>query len=314
MSFLQNVGFSGMKVVMNMDKESREWGPTAPPDGATGVLVKRIRNQRPSARFGVDRYFSEPGIYESDGAWIVQMDDPELGNMDFKGFKTGFHLGASTFDVHPESVEAYNERANRLWHDPVNRQKIVSSFDQESILDNRVKVADLPETKAWELDELIVSPAVHQSEEEVKKLVVSSINYDWGDEPVYSVQALDAKGSSLYMIHVRESAVVEVIRGNVWKYEHGEPLTFKSLEEEDGFFKGLGQAREVANPETGLYSWTLEEFLEAVKNDVVDCMTNGFIPLTQVRSISAYRFTDRELGDRLREATLAGFGINAPSP
>lgn len=307
MSFLNQCAFQGMKVVMKMDKETRYWGRKGPPDGATGALFKRFRYIEYRDRFGIDRYFSEPGIYERDGGWSVVMDDPSLGDV-VDGFQTPMVSAGYDFEVHADSLDEYNRRCEELWHEPVNRLKTISSFDQEAILDNRVRLGDLPETRAWLLDTLIPVDGVRDEDRDLR-FVVTRINYH-SDVLYYDVTAYNEEGRSCFSTGFRDEDIKEVVRGNVWKLEHGEPLVFADLQEEASFAKGLGKAREVRNPKSGLYSWTLEEFLAAIKADIVDCMTNGIMPFTTTRRINAYRYEDRDLGERLRQATIKGFDLD----
>jgi hypothetical protein len=155
MSFLENVAFEGMRVVMKMDKEARYWGRKGPPDGAEGTLVGRQRYRAYKSRFGIDRYGFEPGVYEQDGTWLVKMDDPAHGDIEVSGVPTGIYHGSGDFDVAEGSRAEYNERADKLWHIPVNREKTVSYREQEGILSNRRMVSELPESLAWERDTVI---------------------------------------------------------------------------------------------------------------------------------------------------------------
>ena len=307
MSFLNQCAFEGMKVVMKMDKEARYWGRKGPPDGSTGTLFKRMRYVEYRERFGNDRYFSEPGIFERDGSWYVVMDDPSLGDV-IDGFESPLVLAGYDFEVHESSLAEYNRRCDELWHEPVNRLKTISSFDQEAILDNRVRVGDLPETRAWVLDTLIPADGVWDEDKDLR-FVVTRINYH-ANLLYYDVTAYNEQGRSQFSTSLRDENIKDIIRGNLWKLEHNQPLVFADINEEGTFAKGLGKFREIPNPKSGLYSWSLEEFLAAVKADLVDCMTNDFVPFTTHRSISAYRCTDRDLGERLRQETIKGFDVN----
>lgn len=307
MSFLHPVAFQGMKVVMKMDEEARSQGRKGPPDGATGTLFKRIRYIEYRQRYGNDRHFSEPGIYERDGSWFVVMDDPTQGNV-IDGFETPLILAGSDFDVHESSRAEYQRRLAELWNEPVNLLKTISAFDQEAMLDNRVRIGDLPETKAWQLDTLIPLDG-SRDEHSGLRFVVANVCYHI-DVLHYDVVAFDHEGRSCFSTTFRDEHIKEIVRGNLWKSEHNEPLVFADLNEEATFAKGLGKCHQLANPATGLYRWTLDEFSEAVKADRADGMTDGYIPFTSTTSIRVFRFTDRELGERVRQETLKGFGLD----
>jgi hypothetical protein len=307
MSFLNQCAFVGMKVVMKMDEEARNLGRKGPPDGSTGELVKRVRYTEYRENYGIDRYFSEPGIYERDGSWFVLMDDRTLGEV-VDGLQTPLVMAGYDFEVHADSLDEYNRRCEELWHEPVNRLKTISSFDQESILDNRVRIGDLPETQAWILDTIIPVDGLRDEDKDLR-FVVTRINYH-SEVLCYDVTAYNEEGRSCFSTFFRDEHIKEIVRGNLWKLENGEPLTFQSIQDEATFAKGLGKAREVRNPKSGRYSWTLDEFLAAIKADLVDCMTNGVLPFATKPRISAYRYEDRDLGERLRQETIKGFDLN----
>jgi hypothetical protein len=217
-------------------------------------------------------------------------------------------LAGGDFEVHESSLAEYNRRCDELWHEPVNRLKTINSFDQEAILDNRVRIGDLPETRAWVLDTLIPTDGLRDEDQDLR-FIVTRINY-YADILYYDVTAYNEEGRSQFSTGFRDEDIKEIIRGNLWKSEHGQPLIFADLNEEGSFAKGLGKFREIPNPKSGRYKWSLGEFLAAVKADQVDCMTNGFIPFSTKRSISAYRCTDRDLGERLRQETIKGFSLD----
>jgi hypothetical protein len=306
MSFLNQCAFEGMRVVMKMDKEARDHGRKGPPDGATGKLFFRIRHTEYMDRYGIDRNFSEPGIYERDGAWYVLMDDPTQGEV-IDGFYTPMVLGGSDFEVHESSLAEYKKRCDELWHEPVNRLKTISSFEQETILNNRVRIGDLPETNAWQLDTLVPVDGLRDEDKDLR-FVVTRINY-YSNVLYYDVVALNDEGRSCFSTAFRDEDIKEIVRGNLWKSEHNEPLVFADLVEEANFAKGLGKCRQLVNPACGLYKWTLDECMEAVKSDQADGMTNGIIPFTSTRRINVFRFTDRELGERVRQQTIIGFDL-----
>jgi hypothetical protein len=198
MSFLNQCAFPGMKVVMKMDEEARYWGRKGPPDGATGVLFKRDRLTEYSERFGLDRCFSEPGIYQRDGSWFVVMDDPSLGDV-VDGFQTPIVLAGSDFEVHPDSLDEYVRRSEELWHEPVNRLKTISMFDQQAILDNRVRIGDLPETKAWILDTIIPIDGLRDEDRDLR-FVVTRINYH--SEIGYSSRMVETPSDDFMNVNV----------------------------------------------------------------------------------------------------------------
>jgi len=61
-----------------------------------------------------------------------------------------------------------------------------------------------------------------------------------------------------------------------------------------------------------LYTWTLKEMLIAIRDGKVDGFTadRGIFGMSTDIHHWAYRFNDRELGERVRQATLEGFRDN----
>lgn len=323
MSFFDYCAYKGMKVVMKMDKEARSWGRKGPPDGATGTLLQRIRHLEYRQHFGLDRVFSEPGVFERDGTWIVLMDNPEHGEVIRPGelfrmtgseesLQSPIFVGSSDFDVHPDDQAEYDRRFQEFWHKPVNQEKTISSFDQQRKLDNCVRIGDLPLTNAFQLDTITFKDGLRDEDKDLT-FVVRSINYSSpsdGNDVTYNLDAVDADGRSIFSTMIGNDPIKAIHRGNLWKHLHDQPVDFKDIGEEADFARGLGGAVNIPNPASGLYSWTLDEFLDAVQNDVADCMTNGFIPFTDRRAISVYRYKDRDLGERLRQTTMGGFAVS----
>jgi len=184
----------------------------------------------------------------------------------------------------------------------------------------------LPELKFWEGD-IVLCPLVTKNGNKfwnLNEIMVVSINYsylnwtrnDGSPMPEYDIGVVGHDGCTTA---VNETDLTLVRRGNVWKYFNGEKPVFADLKEEVSFFHMLGHSDEVRNPATQLYKWTLSEALEAIREGTVDAFTGDYgflgteenIRISAYRfryvRISAYRFRDRELGERVRAATLAGF-------
>ena len=116
---------------------------------------------------------------------------------------------------------------------------------------------------------------------------------------------------------VRPTNLKLVSRGNVWKYYHNEPLEFADLREEAEFYHNIGRTKEVRNPKDDLYHWDdyagkvsePVEALQAIKDGLGDSMNVGSLfGLMSSPRITVYKFLDREVGERVRKATLEGFG------
>jgi hypothetical protein len=174
-----------------------------------------------------------------------------------------------------------------------------------------IRLGYLPETKFCEQDNVRVRFPHDGSEHE---MVIGHINYQYmhkrrGDGspwPFYDVLYTEGGSTS-----VEESWIELVERGNVWRYYTNQPLVFADLKEEAKFFQFVGQTEEVCNPKNGLYSWTREEVLEAIKEGTVHGFSyiSGFFGSGFI--IGARRFNDEALGERIAKATLEGCGIVA---
>ena len=65
-------------------------------------------------------------------------------------------------------------------------------------------------------------------------------------------------------------ALTLIERGNIWKLEHGESLSFGSLEEEADFYKSLGMSRKLVNTKEEDGLWSMKEAFDMLSLDMVD--------------------------------------------
>lgn len=284
---LSNIIRVGDRVVF---KQPKDYYPSKddPADGMQGTVVGKERYIDYRARFGF--VIMQEGVYQVDGCPQVAWDDGN--NTTYRGHD----LEMVDADEYKRRLNAYHERKkNESW----------IAIDAE--LDNRVRIGDLPETKAWEQDFVRVT-----SRHGIEYGVIEGIEYHWLRDDVkeisYRFRIVDAdKNETGGTTYARESEIEVLERGNVWKYFHNEPLSFKDLKEEASFYAGLGQSTEVRNPANGLYSWTLAEAMQAIKDDLIDSISVGSVPFAMTSRINVTRFENRDLGKRLQAATLEGF-------
>lgn len=309
---LNNIALPGMKVVMNMDSYTRSYrGKDTPPNGTVGILAYRNRSVFFKERIGSHIGAYTPGVYAEDTSW----------NVIWEGQCKVHSISSTDVEIHPDDKNRYDERAETLWYGPVINDKIIGYATREKELDNSVRIQDLPETKFYEGDVVESQTERFHASNEGFEFVISRINYSFTQ---YMQEANDDRGQ-LYdgtwidpktgeyarrgsLIGVCDKHYNLVRRGNVWKHYHGETPEFRSLVEEATFYSSLGYRQEVRNPASGLYLWSLEEFKQAVKDGIVDCMTMGGLLLPHDR-INAYRFINRDLGERLRQETVKGFSL-----
>lgn len=276
----------GDDVTIKVPADSRGWGYNPAPDGTKGTIIGfETIDYGYTCNFG-----KKPGVY-LNGSWPkVQL---ETGNV----------ISISSFyvELKPGLFEA---RRNAYWS---------LSDDERHALGEKDRVGNLPDTKLWPGDKVRgINDQIQSLIQPGKELVISRINYGWmhskrndgSPMPFYEVSDELMGG---WHVSANDDELELIERGNVWKYHHNEPTQFADLEEEGKFFKLLGHTSDVRNPSNGLYSWTLEEALEALRNGTAHGITvsGGMFGSNPITGVIKYR--DEELGKRVAETTLKGF-------
>jgi hypothetical protein len=266
--------------------------PGDPAGNAQGVCVARERITMYEDRVGL--CIRKPGVYELNGPVIVQWDDGTTST------PNGWLL--HMIDKDEEQSRRAQKRAET---NDSNWADVDAKYEE------RVWIRELPVTNAWEGDFVRVKRERFGMKESYG--FIERIDYymmeQSGGQAKYSYSITDefkeVQGGSTY---ATEDEVEIIERGNVYKYFNNEPIQFADLREEAAFFKSLGHCKEVRNPATSTYRWTLEEVIKAIADDIVDCFNMESVPFSfGTQSIRAQRFTDRELGGRLRATSLEGF-------
>ena|SRR5476651_204697 len=286
----------GDRVVFRIDhKEEYYKSEGDPADGMQGECVGRERVTVFEDRVGL--CIRKPGVYEVDGQAIVKWDDGTTTEPN--GWKLKM---IDTAEEKRRYAVKRAESTDDTW------------AEVDAKYEHRVFLRDLPVTKAWEGDFVRVSCKRFNMEAEYG--IIERIDYYRmkqevsSGKPMYSYRICDANKNVLGGTTYAKEDDIEIIEhGNVYKHFNNEPIQFADLREEAAFFKWLGHCKEVRNPATRTYSWSLEEVLKAIADDLVDCFNMESLPFsfTNTQTIRAQRFTDRELGARLRAETLAGF-------
>jgi len=273
----------GDEVVFKVDPETRRWTNTYKdvPDGTKGVVC-RIHDA--IMYYGRTRVLVHaPGVYHTKGGVTILLPDGRLVPGNYSVTMT-------------DQVEQ-------------KRRDVLKRNERGVFKETYTRLGDLPPTPFWEEDKVLVRR--HDGDTE---LVVKNINYRQlheRNEDGSRCNAYEVHHSEGWQTGASEDTMELVERGNVWKYHHGEPLSFKTLAEEAAFFTTIGRTEEVRNPESELYHWTLEQALQAIKNGIGHGFTNGIIPFANKRSISVKRFLDEDLGRRVAAETLRGFSVVA---
>lgn len=293
MAFVDRLMVPGDRVIMKMDKESRSYrGDEYPPDGTLGTFLgcKRVTIYR--SRVGNDAHFYEPGIYECDGVAIIKWDN---GSDKVDGWS------------HEMLDKTEYKRRFEAWHAIKDKP--------HDFGEHVVRVGDLPETRFWEGDIVALrDPRGHV----LNRLSVDSIEFNWGrnkDGFAYRVNWVDENNvyAKFGSTHCRSSELKLIERGNVWKEEHGGTLVFANLQQEAGYAKWRGRTEDIRNPANGLYRWSKDEVLAAIQDGIVDAfnLSSDMFSVFQNDRVNAIRFKNRDLGERVRQETMLGFGMSA---
>ena len=297
----------GDNVIVTIPEDNRSWGYNPVPDGSVG----KVTGFGEISYSHTQSFGQEPGVYENK-CWVDI------------SFKDGSTHNISNCFLEMKDKKEYDKRL-----------KVFRKRQEEEgyYFGDKNKLRDLPETPFWEGDfvhakqrgQLIVvtdanvfdsSGNVAKEHVDIDTFVVCRIDYNWlgrfcndGVTP-YPAYSISSSMSGGWSTSCREDEMTLVARGNVWKYYHGEPITFKDLKEEADFYRMIGKTKEVRNPKSMLYSWILEEALEAIKKGIAHGFTmGGSFFCTDQNRISVLRFENEEVGKRVALATLEGFNI-----
>ena len=273
----------GDKVLIDIPQESRDWGYNPAANGTIGVIVgfSTIDYGR------IGNYGHKPGIYHNRSWPKIELP-------------TGEVIYISACHLAPFDKTKYDRKAKQS----------LRTLDKN---DDFINV--LPETKFWEHDE--VKPISQRAIEHLSRydrIFVVRIDYGRIDEkvndgspwPIYDVSS-DIHGG--WYTSFREDDFELVKRGNVWNYYHNLPLNFGSLKEKANFYQVIGRTKEVRNPANKLYSWTLEEALQAIQDGIAHSINVAHGLFGGGPSTRVEWFLDEEVGKEVAKATLEGFGI-----
>jgi hypothetical protein len=294
MSFTENVMRVGDEVIFNRGEDYYAQKGDPVKDRTKGVIVGKNRVLHYSPRIG-SYSARKPGIYEIDRGAIVEWED-------------GTTSSPNMWKVSMTDKAEYNRRLsdaraerNTEGHDVVDDR-----------LENRTFIADLPVTRAWERDFIKFT---FRGRSEFEYGIVQSIEYDDVSSDritTYRVQCVNkyrqVEGGTTY---VRENMLEVVERGNVYRYFNGEPTFFLSLKDEAQFFIDLGHLQSIPfqQERSVTYSWDVDDAVAALETGEVDLLVGDDGPFAYGRMrINVYKFNDRVLGERMRQASLRMFG------
>lgn len=277
----------GDRVVMQMDKEARNWGRKGVPDGTCGTVIGFNRYERYVPRIG--GFGRPPGRYMCNGVGIVAWD---TGSADTPG------AGDLRWAENPHDLDRVR-RTDKMWND---------AFETNQFME------PLPDLPFWEHD--IVrdkTGRLKMGNRDDHLLRISTIEYhhlhdkrdDGSPMPIYNVEAPEGR-SGYTWTNTSDLELVE--RGNVWKWFNGEraAIKWKDLREEAGFHRLLGAADEVRNPRTTYFTWDQADVLSGLQEGLIDApaVSAGFFGAGP--TVHCYRFHDRDLGERVRAEAIKG--------
>ena len=267
----------GDVLIVSVAKENREWGYSPAQDGTRlKVTGFRTRYRGRCGEFG-----RTPGLYAfNDCPIVVKESDGAI-----------VEIGSSHLRYEDGST-------------------IRMDLDGEWI-------AELPELPFWEGDTVNVGKGFYGPDENV---VVARISYDDINTkcsdgvtpyPIYTISPSMGAGVST---SARESGLTLVSRGNIWKYYHGEPLHFDTIAAEAQFYDGqLGRTKDVRNEAIGLFAWTIEEAVCAVREGKADAISVTSRMFGSKQRPYLKKFLDEDVGARVRQETLEGWKDFDPS-
>lgn len=186
------------------------------------------------------------------------------------------------------------------------RKAMFASGQNGFTIRKKVKVGDIPDTKFYEWDVITMDD---RPEDGPMKVLAVEWNWTKDDEPLcYRVTPYPDGG---YTTNVHEDRMTLFERGPVWEEEHGVEPYFTDAVEAASYESARSRVTEIRNPykgeNAGLYAFTLVEALSAVREGLADAISVSNIPFTAIKSTNVTRFSNREVGERVRAATLAGF-------
>jgi hypothetical protein len=285
---------AGDAVTITIEKESREWGYNPCPDG-TAATVVGFEETYHGRILGL-----APGVYANE-FWVRLRFADGKESTEFAG-----RIELTDKEESERRVAAYRE-ALRL--------------DPDYWKNSRQRLRDLPGTPFWEMDWVraartsgVVS-IYERMPPSCRPEILQVVGIDYHhlatkclDGSKFPAYRISSKVGAGWDTSASEDDLVLEERGPVWKHYHKEPLSFPSLREEGNFFDWIGEADEVRNPASGLYAWTKEEALEAIRKGIAHGFSASNGLFGDGPYISVKRFKDPGLGARIAVATLEGFG------
>jgi len=252
-------------------------------------------------------------------ATVIAFEEIDYGRVQNFGLKPGIYRNRSWVSVRLETGGLYRAFTSRLsFVDPKLRKKREKEWLAQSDHPRDVFLRELPDTPFWEGDFVQASAlsrvrSITQRmppEVMLNRLVVTHIDYlrlhdktdDGHQYPAYHVSDSLEAGWNTY---AAESAMSLLKRGNVWKFYHKEPMTFKDIWAEALFYYLIGEYDDVVDPETGNMSWHRDDALKTIGSGKGHGIVANDDFLTQrTYNLRVIMFRNPNVGRRIAQATL----------
>ncbi len=277
----------GDEIIVTVPKENRDWGYDPCRDGSKGKIIEFGETYE-----GRTGSYNLPGVYHNKYWFVILLESGKKVN-----------LGSHCVDYLDPNLDTI--RLKEVQEEI--RTKTSRQLDKEKF------VRPLPETDCYEGDIIRILGEGYRDMKGQEYRIVS-LNYHYIDtfcndnvteKPIYDFATRFPNDEGVLFecgtcsVNRKNSELVS--HGNVWKYHHGEELSFNSEEEEIKFWCSLsGLKDEVKNPITGDYNWrNIDHFKKALYDDIIDG-----------RESSTFRFVDRSIGEKVRQYMIKNFKFN----
>ncbi len=238
---------------------------------------------------GYGRYGRDPGIFEVRDRVIVQWAGESR---------------AST--VTPYSIALYDDEE---FSRRIQKNRAIHDDGDTHHLRYKHRITDLPELPFTAGDKVFIDGGIQ-----------GIINYISYEDAYLVTDPQNSAALSIYSIEIPQRGFVtrpahEITlaeRGNLHHWYRGNKadISFGSLSEEVSFAADVGLCHERPNPSNGLYKWSVEEAVEAVRSGLIDGFDRAIHPWPA--SDRALKFDDPDLAQRIKAVSLQWYEDNYP--
>ncbi len=204
--------------------------------------------------------------------------------------------------------------------EPLDKRELEGVHRDIALLD--IRLGDLPDTPFWVGDVVRVSNSCFSGQlngvsDRVRRVEQVVYNPTSSLAERYNISGVGIK----HLVRAGDLDLVE--RGNIWKLEHGEPLSFPGeteearLLEEAAFYKSLGMSQKFQrHKETGIIGWSNESGQEnqwpiGTGIKMLQAGTADRVVPTDKKNqlVAIIKYDNAEFGARMRVAELKRLGF-----